>query len=77
MRYAIEGNFNHDWLFEGLVYSFGGKVVSDDGKRALFNEAPAVRALTTLRDLARKDRILYVNQTSRRSSRTSWRAARR
>jgi len=61
MRYAIEGNFNHDWLFEGLVYSFGGKVVSDDGKKALFNEAPAVRALTTLRDLAKKDRILYVN----------------
>jgi len=61
MRYAMEGNFNHDWLFEGLVYSFGGKVVSDDGKRALFNGAPAVAALTTLRDLAKKDRILYVN----------------
>jgi sn-glycerol 3-phosphate transport system substrate-binding protein len=60
LRYAIEGNFNHDWLFEGLVYSFGGKIVSDDGKRALFNQPPAVRALTLLRDLKR-DGLLYVN----------------
>jgi len=60
LRYAIEGNFNHDWLFEGLVYSFGGKLVSDDGKRALFNQPPAVRALTTLRELKR-DGLLYVN----------------
>jgi sn-glycerol 3-phosphate transport system substrate-binding protein len=61
-RYAIEGDFNHDWLFEGVVYSFGGKLVSDDGKRALFNEAPSLRALTTLRELAKKDRVLNVNQ---------------
>ena len=60
-RYAIEGNFNQDWLFEGLVYSYGGKVISDDGKRAVFNEAPAVRALTMLRDLSKKDRTLNVN----------------
>jgi sn-glycerol 3-phosphate transport system substrate-binding protein len=60
-RYAIEGDFNHDWLFEGLVYSYGGKVISDDGRRALFNEAPAVRALTMLRDLTKRDRVLNVN----------------
>jgi sn-glycerol 3-phosphate transport system substrate-binding protein len=61
LRYAIEGSFDGDWLFEGLVYSFGGKVVSEDGKRAMFNQQPAVEALTLLRDLAKKDRILYVN----------------
>jgi len=60
-RYAIEGNFNQDWLFEGLVYSYGGKVISDDGRRAVFNEAPAVRALAMLRDLAKRDRTLNVN----------------
>ncbi len=60
-RYAMEGDFNHDWLYEGLVYSFGGKLVSDDGRRALFSEAPAVTALTLLRDLAKRDKVLYVN----------------
>lgn len=60
-RYAIEGNFNQDWLFEGLVYSYGGKVISDGGRRAVFNEAPAVRALAMLRDLSKRDRILNVN----------------
>lgn len=60
-RYAIEGNFNQDWLFEGLVYSYGGKVISDDGRRAVFNEAPAVRALAMLRDLSKRDRTLNVN----------------
>jgi sn-glycerol 3-phosphate transport system substrate-binding protein len=61
LRYAIEGDFNHDWLFEGMVYSFGGKLVSDDGRRALFNEPPSVQVLTLLRDLAKRDRVLYVN----------------
>ncbi len=61
MRYAMEGDFDHDWLFEGLVYSYGGKLVSDDGRRALFSEAPAVAALTMLRDLAKRDKVLYVN----------------
>ncbi len=61
IRYAMEGDFNHDWLYEGLVYSFGGKVVSEDGRRALFNQPPAVAALTLLRDLAKRDRVLYVN----------------
>ncbi len=61
LRYAIEGDFNHDWLFEGMVYSFGGKLVSDDGRRALFNEPPAVQVLALLRDLAKRDRVLYVN----------------
>lgn len=60
-RYAIEGNFNQDWLFEGLVYSYGGKVISDGGRRAVFNEAPAVRALAMLRDLSKRDRTLNVN----------------
>ncbi len=62
MRYAMEGDFNHDWLFEGMVYSFGGRLVSQDGRRALFGEPPAVAALTLLRDLAKRDKVLYVNQ---------------
>jgi sn-glycerol 3-phosphate transport system substrate-binding protein len=61
MRYAMEGNFNHDWLYEGLVYSFGGRVVSEDGRRAMFNQAPGVTALTLLRDLSKRDRVMYVN----------------
>lgn len=60
MRYALEGSFNHDWLYEGMVYSFGGRLVSEDGRRALFNQPPAVRALTLLRDLKR-DGVLNVN----------------
>jgi sn-glycerol 3-phosphate transport system substrate-binding protein len=60
MRYALEGSFNHDWLYEGMVYSFGGKIVSDDGKRALFNQPPAVAALTLLRNF-RREGVLNVN----------------
>jgi len=61
MRYAIEGDFNHDWLYEGMVYSYGGRLVSQDGRRALFGEPPSVAALTLLRDLAKRDKVLYVN----------------
>jgi len=61
LRFAIEGSFNHDWLFENLVYAYGGRVVSADGTRAEFNQPPAVAALTLLRDLARHDRVLNVN----------------
>lgn len=60
VRYALEGSFNHDWLYEGMVYSFGGKIVSDDGRQALFNQPPAVAALTLLRTLKR-DGVLNVN----------------
>lgn len=60
LRYALEGSFNHDWLYEGMVYSFGGKLVSDDGRQALFNQPLAVAALTLLRDLKR-DGVLNVN----------------
>ncbi len=61
MRFALEGSFNHDWLYEGLVYSYGGRIVSQDGRTAMFNQTPAVNALTLLRDLTKRDRVLNVN----------------
>ena len=50
-NYTITGN----WTFQAMVECAGGRMVSPDGKTALFHEAPGMRALTYWTDLVLRD----------------------
>ena len=49
---GIFGNTAGDWLFQGVIRSAGGRVLSEDRRTLMFAEPEALEALTTLRRLA-------------------------
>ncbi|ADZ70849.1 ABC transporter substrate-binding protein [Polymorphum gilvum] len=50
----IAGIFSpFDWMFQGLIRSNGGRVLSEDRKQLMFAEPEAVEALAILRDMAK------------------------
>jgi multiple sugar transport system substrate-binding protein len=50
---GIFGSSAGDWLFQGIIRSAGGHILSDDRKTLLFDSPEAVAGLTTLRNIAR------------------------
>ncbi|HEV2121761.1 MAG TPA: ABC transporter substrate-binding protein [Chloroflexota bacterium] len=50
-NYTITGN----WVFQAMVEGAGGRMVTPDGLKPLFHEAPGVRALTYWTDLHQRD----------------------
>ncbi len=40
-----------DWLFQAVVLSNGGRVLSEDRRKLTFGEAPAVEAISVMKDL--------------------------
>jgi multiple sugar transport system substrate-binding protein len=51
LNVAVFGPSAFDWMFQGIVRSNGGEVISRDRKRMTFAEPPAVGAVAMLRDL--------------------------
>lgn len=49
---GIFGPSAYDWLFQGVILSNGGRVLSEDRKRLMFGEPEAVGAITMLRSIA-------------------------
>lgn len=47
-----------DWLFQGILRSNNGSVLSTDRKTLQFGEAPAVEAVEMMRDLAQSGALL-------------------
>ena len=49
---GIFGNTAGDWLFQGVIRSAGGRVLSEDRRTLMFAEPEALEALETLRAIA-------------------------
>jgi len=49
---GIFGNTAGDWLFQGVIRSAGGRVLSEDRRRLMFAEPESLEALSTLRAIA-------------------------
>lgn len=49
---GIFGPSAYDWLFQGVIRSNGGRVLSEDRKTLLFAEPAAIEAVQTLRSIA-------------------------
>ncbi len=52
-----------DWLYQALVLSAGGRVLSEDRRRLMFGEPEAVAAVTMMRDLVRSGAHARLNPT--------------
>jgi multiple sugar transport system substrate-binding protein len=48
---------NDDWMFQYLVYDNGGRLLSADGKRVMFDSPEAAQALQLWADLVNKQRL--------------------
>jgi multiple sugar transport system substrate-binding protein len=59
--YINDGSEDTVWRFEALLWQAGGNILTPDGKRAAFNSAAGVRALTFLQRMAVKDRSVYLD----------------
>lgn len=63
-QWGMGGTISADWLFEGLLFSFGGALVTDDGKQAVYNSPEALAALNVWNDMSKKDKTLSVRPVS-------------
>jgi multiple sugar transport system substrate-binding protein len=59
--YVNDGSEDTVWRFEALLWQAGGNILTADGKRAAFDSAAGVRALTFLQRMAVKDRSVYLD----------------
>jgi sn-glycerol 3-phosphate transport system substrate-binding protein len=59
-QWAVVGNLAGDWFFEGHLQSYGGALLSKDGKTATYNSDEAIAAVTVWRDLVQKDKTLSI-----------------
>lgn len=50
------------WHFDAMLWEAGGDILNADNTQALFNAAPGVTALTTLRDMAVTDGSMYLDE---------------
>lgn len=58
--YPMTGAIASDWAFEGHLLSFGGALLSKDGKTATYNSPEALAAINVWRDMAQKDKTLSI-----------------
>lgn len=61
--YSVSGSEETTWQFWPHLWQHGGEILSDDQKKAAFASDAGVEALTFLRDMARTDRSVYLDQT--------------
>lgn len=53
---VVAGLFSpYDWMFQAIIRSAGGRVLSEDRTRLMFAEPESVEALTVLREMAQAD----------------------
>ncbi|GAB7388471.1 ABC transporter substrate-binding protein [Bacillaceae bacterium] len=53
-NYSITGN----WMFQAMIETMGGKMISEDSKSVLFDQEPGVRALKYWTDLVNLDKTM-------------------
>lgn len=61
--YSVSGSEETTWQMWPHLWQNGGAILSKDGKRAAFDSAAGVKALTFLQDMAVKDKSVYLDQT--------------
>ena len=61
--YSVSGSEETTWQFWPHLWQRGGEVLSADQRNATFDSSAGVEALTFLRDMARTDRSVYLDQT--------------
>lgn len=61
--YPVSGGEGTTWELWPLLWQNGGSILSEDGTKAEFNSQAGVDALTFLRDMAVKDKSIYLDQT--------------
>ena len=61
--YSVSGSEETTWQFWPHLWQNGGSILSSDKKKATFDSAAGVKALTFLRDMAVTDKSVYLDQT--------------
>jgi multiple sugar transport system substrate-binding protein len=61
--YSVSGGEDTTWQFWPHLWQAGGAILSDDGTKAAFDSDAGIQALTFLRDMAVKDKSVYLDQT--------------
>jgi len=52
MAFPMDGSETTVWEYEAMLWAAGGDILNSDNTKAVFNQAPGVRALTTLQQMA-------------------------
>ena len=60
--YSVSGTEDTTWHFWPLLWQKGGSILSPDNKKAAFNSAAGVSALTFLQQMAVTDKSVYLSQ---------------
>jgi multiple sugar transport system substrate-binding protein len=60
--YSVSGTEDTTWHFWPLLWQKGGSILSSDGKKAAFESAAGVSALTFLQQMAVTDKSVYLSQ---------------
>jgi len=58
---VVQWGFAMEWqhyLFQSIMFQYGGSVISDDGKTATINQEPSVKALQAIYDLIYKYHVM-------------------
>jgi multiple sugar transport system substrate-binding protein len=59
--YVNDGSEDTVWRFWALLWEAGGNILTPDGKKAAFDSPAGVNALTLLRQMAVKDKSVYLD----------------
>jgi len=59
--YPMDASEDSVWHYDPLLWQNGGSILSSDQKQAAFNSPAGVAALTTLADMAVKDKSLFLD----------------
>ena len=51
LTFPVDGSETTVWQYEAMLWEAGGNILSPDNRKAIFNSAAGVRALTTLRQM--------------------------
>lgn len=61
--YSVSGSEETTWQFWPHLWQNGGSILSEDGTKAAFDSQAGIDALDYLRDMAVKDKSVYIDQT--------------
>lgn len=61
--YSVSGSEETTWQMWPHLWQNGGSILSEDGEHAAFDSAAGVRSLAFLRDMAVRDKSVYLDQT--------------
>jgi len=61
-QWGLNTNTDTHWYFDAMIMQNGGKILSDDGKKVVYNSPEGVEALQFWADLVNKYKVMPANQ---------------